>query len=225
MALTFGVAERGEAVHHRSRCGDGGEALLDVIAMPLHVLGDETFQQRPIVGVDGSLAEKNLGDRSALVARPGVEGGDQADWSIMPFCKANRPKRRLRSAGSGTGMDKLQGRAPSPPIAMTTTERLRGGCVCEVEIIACSHRIEIPSCPRTTLADGPFLRRRHGVTPLPSMGPLSHFDARMVVTIASNTQASRANRFLQNRLRLQPSIDALCQLVNRHATTLCCTIR
>jgi hypothetical protein len=38
------------------------------------VLGDETFQEGPIIGVDGSLAPQDFRNRSALIARPGVKG-------------------------------------------------------------------------------------------------------------------------------------------------------
>ena len=71
------IARRDEAGDDRARGRDGREALLDVIAMPFQMLGGEPFQECPIVGVDGSLDQEDLGDRSALVSRPGVEGGHE----------------------------------------------------------------------------------------------------------------------------------------------------
>ena len=88
MRARGGVAECGDDVEHRpsrevsrgraAGAGTDGEALLDVIAMPLQMLGGEPFQQvrdRRRRWLPATARISAIDRR--LVARPGVEGGDQ----------------------------------------------------------------------------------------------------------------------------------------------------
>ena len=78
--------------------------------MPFDVLVDEQFQERPIIGVDGSLAKEDLGDRSVLVARPGVEGGDQRRLIDHASLQGNEAKEEIAIGGHG------HARAPGPHV-------------------------------------------------------------------------------------------------------------
>ena len=102
--VDVGIAHRDEAGHHRPWSRDGGEALFDVIAMPFQVLGDETFQDRPIVGVDGSLVEEDLGDRSILVAGPGVERGDERGLVDHAVLQREQAEEEVAVSGNGHGV-------------------------------------------------------------------------------------------------------------------------
>ena len=91
--VDFGVGQCGEAVDDRAGCGDDGEALLEVIAMALDVLGDQTVQERAIVGVDGPLAEEDLGDR-ATSCRASRRGRRRPARTGRSCRSARRPGRR-----------------------------------------------------------------------------------------------------------------------------------
>ena len=78
--------------------GDGGEALLHVAAVLLDVLVDEGLDRGSLLGVEVAAGDE--------VARPGAgalsrvqawKAATSWPWSIRPFCRASRPKSRLRS--------------------------------------------------------------------------------------------------------------------------------
>ena len=101
------------------------EALLDVVAVALEVLGGEPFEQGSIVGVDRPLSGEDLGDRPRLVAGPGSEGGDQDVLSTSPFCRASRPMSRSRFAASRGSMCGL--RPVASPCRASAFRKIQAG--------------------------------------------------------------------------------------------------
>jgi hypothetical protein len=71
------VAKRAETANHGAGYGNGREALFNVVAVTLKVVLDEGFEGGAIVGVDGSLVQKDVGHRERSVSGPVVQCGHQ----------------------------------------------------------------------------------------------------------------------------------------------------
>ena len=106
----LGVIELGQPLTGRVADADGGEALLGIAAVHLEVLGDQRLKQRAVIVVENALVAEDRGHRPLAAARPGGESGESAPWSIRPFWRASRPKRRSR----GVSALPIMGRTPNP---------------------------------------------------------------------------------------------------------------
>ena len=75
--LDLGVADGGERCAGGRCCGDGGEAPLGAAAVLFQVPGHQRLDDGPVVGVEMAHGDEVLGQRPALVERPGLEGPDE----------------------------------------------------------------------------------------------------------------------------------------------------
>jgi hypothetical protein len=75
--LDVRVADASQALADGTAGREGGQALLGVTAVPLQVQGDHRLDPGPLLGVEVTAADEVLGQRAALIARPGGERREQ----------------------------------------------------------------------------------------------------------------------------------------------------
>ena len=75
--LDLGVAQAGQSLAGGAAGGDGGQARLRVAAMLLQVQGYHRLDAGALLDVEVAATDEVIGQRTALVAGPSLEGGDQ----------------------------------------------------------------------------------------------------------------------------------------------------
>ena len=95
------VAQVGQAVADRPAGGDGGEALLHVAAVRLRRAGPTRASTAARCSASRSPRATRWSARGrALSQVQAWKAATSWTWSIRPFCRASRPKRRWRSAAT-----------------------------------------------------------------------------------------------------------------------------
>jgi hypothetical protein len=74
----------GQALSCRAAGGDGGEALLRVTAVGFEVQGRQRLDGGSLGGIEVPQRDQMVGQGPGLVARPGVERGDELNWLDQP---------------------------------------------------------------------------------------------------------------------------------------------
>ena len=107
-----GSPRLGQALAGRPAGGDGGEALLHVAAVGLDVHGRQGLDGGSLGGIEVPQGDQVIGQGSRLVARPGVERGDELsllDQAVLQGQQAEeevaverRSWARLRGTASAT---------------------------------------------------------------------------------------------------------------------------
>jgi hypothetical protein len=96
--VNVGVAKAGQAVASALAGRDGGEAPPHIAAVGLDVQRRQGLDGGSLGGIEVPQRDQVIGQRSRLVAGPGVERGDELRLLDQAACKASRPKSRLHSA-------------------------------------------------------------------------------------------------------------------------------
>ena len=81
-------------------------------AVPLQVAGDEGLDGLAVAGVEVARGDQVLGQRPGLVARPGLEGGDELALVDQPVLEGEQAEEQVarRVGGRKHGGDPLCGR-------------------------------------------------------------------------------------------------------------------
>ena len=99
--LDVGVGEECEGLAGGSAGGDGGEALLRTPTVLLEVQDNHRLDHAALVGVQVAAVDEVVGKGARLVARPGLEGGDELALIDEPDLQGEQTEEEVASGSTG----------------------------------------------------------------------------------------------------------------------------
>ena len=166
--LDIRVAEPGQALARRLAGRHGGQALLDV-AVLLEVQGDQRLEAGAGVGVQVTPGDEVVGQAPGLVARPGLEGGDELALVDQPVLKREQSEEEMAVGGGGHGMAPIVvGRSgEGPSLGGRPGNRVASAGLSQVRHAFASapsrgmHRVDVNVA---AVAGGTIIKREHNKT-------------------------------------------------------------
>src|SRR4051812_32390994 len=102
------IAQVGQAVANRPAGGDGGEALLRVASVLPDVACYEGVDGGAVVVVEVAAADEVVGQGTALVPRPRLEGGHELDLVDQPVLQREQAEEQVAIGGHGASSSAVE---------------------------------------------------------------------------------------------------------------------